>query len=783
MIPKIQRCRENQISPGGVSDENDVFDAGLPARPTVLQMLQNDILLAQCRPNGATTAEDDSIIINNCHSPKREVEVLHDQLLEAISRHDLQCRDIIITAPNINTYAPLINLVFGSGPLQGQYRFNDREITGVSPVAELLRQLPDLTSGRGEVSALCKFFSAEPVRDAWEIAPEDLSRLEDLLTTAGIAWGRDAEERKDVCGNPFGEYSWQDGIDRLMAGFAMGEQDDGRLAATPVKVDRRNIVLLGKLSALSRGLFALRDQLRRSHLPLEWNRIFADALDLLCGNSAKFHEETALVKKELRRRLNAAEVAEFRQLVSLGTIQEEILQRFSIPDGKAFLLRGKITCCSLVPMRSIPAKLIAVLGLNDGEFPRRDPDYSFSFLRERRFGETTKILEDRYLFLETLLSARTKLILSYCGQSTTGDKDPIPSSALTRLMDYLRDAFGVKAIPQKLQGFDVKYFSGSDRRYFSYSEVQAETCRQFQNHNNHRPEIHLALPESAEKCPEELPLDHLLKLIYHPTREFLRRNLQLVSHRDLLRTLSDTEPDAISFDMAEELLGRMIGDAGYQPNYDQLSRQRQLPVGVAGKQELDKLLDIYRRIPAEVSTELRETEKQLVDVFFGGHRLYGFVHANPQGGIRTFSRYAPNAYSMLKLYLEQLVLTVQYDADQSSGGWLYSAAKGKISHLPRFSRQEARDRLQLLLDKVELGYRRPLALFPKSAYAYVEAKDEESGHLAALNYFESGTYDREPEAKDQAIRAVFPADALRNAEIWREFSDNVRAIYGFKEKD
>ncbi len=173
-------------------------------------------------------------------------------------------------------------------------------------------------------------------------------------------------------------------------------------------------------------------------------------------------------------------------------VHDLLVERLSaVPERQRFLMGG-ITFCGMVPRRAIPFRMIAVLGLNDGEFPRADTDAGLDLMaRHRRLGDRDVRTDDRYLFLETVMAARERLHLSYIGEGVRDGKPRNPAIPLAELLDALGNAApdddavdASESIPKglpwlirhPLQPFDARYFDeGEDRdkRLFSYKETYA----------------------------------------------------------------------------------------------------------------------------------------------------------------------------------------------------------------------------------------------------------------------------------------------------------------------
>jgi exodeoxyribonuclease V gamma subunit len=171
-------------------------------------------------------------------------------------------------------------------------------------------------------------------------------------------------------------------------------------------------------------------------------------------------------------------------VLRLSVVRDLLVARLSAAPERQPFLMGGITFCGMVPQRAIPFQVVAVLGLNDGEFPRAASDSGLDLMaRFRRLGDRDVRSDDRYLFLETLMSARRRLHLSYLGEGVRDGKPRNPAAPLAELLTALDVAAGLRAddtvadrpwrVRHPLQPFDPRYFNATDPRLFSYSAAFA----------------------------------------------------------------------------------------------------------------------------------------------------------------------------------------------------------------------------------------------------------------------------------------------------------------------
>ena len=261
----------------------------------------------------------------------------------------------------------------------------------------------------------------------------------------------------------------------------------------------------------------------------------------------------------------ASERSGFDQPVELAVVLEQLNRDFSEDYFGTGYLTGGVTFCALKPMRSIPSKVICLLGMNDRSFPRTSPQLSFDLMAQKpRLGDRSSREDDRYLFLETLISARERLYLSYVGQSIKDNSESPPSVLVSELMDYVEQGFDAQGqdmiadhvlTRHRLQAFSNAYFGGG--RLFSYSRENLKASQAIAPER--KPPGDFIPRPLAEPEPEwrRLTMQTLAEFLCHPAR-FLavkRLGLRLPSEAAAMEEREPFEVGSLDrYQLEEELL-------------------------------------------------------------------------------------------------------------------------------------------------------------------------------------------------------------------------------------
>lgn len=529
-------------------DQVDRADANTSL--TRLAKVQQDILTLSDARLAATAYEDDSITITSAHSPLREVQGLHDWLLHQFNQNsELTPKDVLVMCPQVEQYAPYVEAVFAKGwrdladnvpplPCSIADRISLDSNVLVSAFFELLT-LPD---SRFSVSQLVSWLRLTPLQSQLEITPEQVEQLSLWLQQVSVHWGINEQHKSGFIGaQATAQFTWQQGLSRLLLGYAYGEQTlyQGQLI-NPL-LEGEQSLLLGKLIYLVEQLVHFRDHMLTPRSATQWQQLLAQLVTTIFDEQ---DETVLLLQQALAEFSQVCEQASYVEAIPLTVVKNYLQQQFSQPDTKQQFMVGQITFCSMLPMRSIPFKVIAVLGLNDGDFPRQRQNTSFDLMQmtPARLGDRSRRGDDRYLFLEALISAREKLYLSYQGKSVRTNSERQPSLVLQELIHYLEQGFYATSAQQTqvhqlpLQAFSELNYQGQ------YPSFDANWLKLAQDKPSDEDVLSIAITANEPQTVIELTSHDLVRFFNHPTKVLLQSQLGVDFALAPTPLVSDTEP-------------------------------------------------------------------------------------------------------------------------------------------------------------------------------------------------------------------------------------------------
>ncbi|MBK1620761.1 exodeoxyribonuclease V subunit gamma [Lamprobacter modestohalophilus] len=546
------------------------LDATHPHNATLLQQLQDDIL--ELRPlherralaSSIDPRHDRSLSFLIAHGPQREVEILHDQLLDAFATAKragapLHPRDILVMVPDISVYAPHIEAVFGrlerDDPRRIPFQITDQSQRQRDPLLIGVETLLNLPQARFAVSDLLDLLEIPALRARFGLAEADLPRLHHWIEGAKIRWGLDAEQRAGL-DLPAGleQNSWRFGLKRMLLGFATGGSDDWQDIEPYDEIGGLDAALIGPLAQLLEALGESWNLLQQPLTPAAWSALLAeriDALFLACSDA----DERALAQwRQVLEQwlLDCTYGGVEDERLPLEVVRDSLLPSLDTPTLSQRFLAGAVNFATLMPMRAIPFRQIWLLGMNDGDYPRSRRPADFDLMaNDYRPGDRSRREDDRYLFLEALLAARERLVISWVGRSLRDDSERPPSVLVGQLRDHLQagwrlapEAVEAASDPSgqallaaltrshPLQPFSRRYFEPQrDPRLFTYANEWRRLYPDSTPADDAASQVPL-FPErpptlSAPTFDGTITLQTLGRFLRHPLRTFYSQRLAL----------------------------------------------------------------------------------------------------------------------------------------------------------------------------------------------------------------------------------------------------------------
>jgi exodeoxyribonuclease V gamma subunit len=588
----------------------DLFSEG--AGDTLLEQVQaavRDLLPLAEHARAAPAPHDRSIEFHVAHSVQREVEVLHDQLLSwfgACGEPKLRPREVVVMVPDIDTFSAAIHAVFGqhkrSDPRFIPFEIGDVKDRSVNPLLVALEWLLRLPQQRCRQSEVRDLLDVPALAARFGLAGEDLPTLGQWIEGASVRWGLDQEHRNGLGLGSAGEQNaWIFGVRRMLLGYASGAGANFREIEPYPEVGGLDAALAGSLAQLIETLLAWRAILAQSRSPAAWGE---QARALLAAFFAASEEGDRLTLAQLQDALQGwletCDNAGFDEAVPLAVLREAWLGALDEPTLNHQFVSGGVTFCTLMPMRAVPFRVVCLLGMNDGDFPRRARQADFDLLAlpgMARPGDRSRRDDDRYLMLEALLAAREKLYISWVGRNVRDNSEQPASVLVSQLRDYLAAGWDLELDAMTTE-HALQPFS---RRYFEQGGLLTYAGEWRAAHGAADDGAGAALPPFELDPGYRLKLGELASFLRQPARHFFRRRLG-VSFEDAEAVGEDEEPFAIDGLQRYFLEDRMLEDSGppealaevrasLSARAARAAREGVLPIGLAGDRLQEQLVE------------------------------------------------------------------------------------------------------------------------------------------------------------------------------------------------
>lgn len=746
---KLGRDYIHMLSDITSSGEGDV-DAFAEITPdSLLHNVQLDILDLENRAIAGITAEefarsdkkrkldpeDRSVTVHVCHSPQREVEVLHDKLLAMLQDDpELTPRDIVVMVADIDSYSPFIQAVFGSatGERYLPYAVSDRRARQSHPALQAFISLLALPDSRFISEDVLALLDVPVLAARFDIDEEGLRYLRQWVNESGVRWGIDDDNVQEFELPPTGQHTWQFGLTRMLLGYAMESHQGEWNEVLPYDESSGLIAeLVGHLASLLMQLNRWRRELMQSRTLEEWQPLCREMLNDFFLPDTDTEAAMALIEQQWQAIIDEGISSHYGEAIPLSLLRDELTQRLDQERISQRFLAGPVNICTLMPMRSIPFKVVCLLGMNDGIYPRALAPLGFDLMSQQpKRGDRSRRDDDRYLFLEALISAQQKLYISYIGHSIQDNSERFPSVLVQELVDYIGQS-------HYLPGDEARNCDESEQRVKAHitclhtrmpfdpanyvDNEQQSYAREWLPAARKEGQAHTDFIQELEpRLLETLTFEQLQRFWAHPVRAFFQQRLQ-VNFRSEESEIPDAEPFTLNglsrYQLNQQLLNALVEEENAQTLFRRYRAAGQLPYGAFGEIAWDMQCQEMQALADRV-IEFRQPGKSLeIDLTCNGIQLTGWLQQVQQDGLLRWRPAMLSVSQGLQLWLEHLV----YCAGGNEGESRLFVRKDGEWRFPPMASDQALAYLEPYIEGYRQGMNKPLLLLPESGGAWIKA--------------------------------------------------------------
>lgn len=775
-------------------DEYVEMDPGNMLENIQIDLLKN--LESEMEKKVVVSPDDRSIQIHSCHSPMREVEVLRDHLLRLFDAKNgeqpVNPRDVLVMCPDIREYAPFIQAIFSdesAGRKRIPFNLANRRACDQSSVIQTWLRLLKTAQGRLGVTEVLDLMECKALRRKFGLSLDDVEKISTWVRSANIRWGVDGAFKEKWNIPATHQNTWLFGLNRLLLGYAMPLENRRIMEGiNPVNlVEGGEALILGKFMDFAHRLFDLALEIGKRVDAEGWGRILSRVTRDFFEARAREDNEITLILTVVSGLVMRANAGGFEETMDLPVVLDYLEAELGGDHFRTGFMNRGVTFCSIQPMRSIPFKVICMIGMNEGALPRRMSHDKFDLiLSHKQPGDRVPAWEDHYVFLEALLCARNMLYLSYVGRDRKDDSEKQPSILISELMDYLDMRFEVKTdkyskikdlvvTQERLQAFNTAYFSGTDTRFFSYSE---ENCKGAKSLAKAATVRSAAPPEKIAPPAEDdwkmVDLQSFIRFFENPCRHFLYKRVGVfLAEPDAGR--EDTEDYEIHgldrYILKDELIRAQVSKTGTDLSLENLGMAGKLPCGRVGMVEYGSLeggASVFAEQVNKLAPGELESRKVLIR-FDRGLTLWGSLGNESSSGIFHFRPVKPGYKAWLRLWLCHLV----YCSSVESVSGIKSTFLGNNGETLTFRGVEkAHEVLQELMELYEQGQCGPVKFLPETSWAWYnemhKSGDSAKAHNKAMQvwyYRRSDFGGRDPETADPYMGRYFGDESALDKEF------------------
>ncbi|ODS13975.1 exodeoxyribonuclease V subunit gamma [Pseudoalteromonas tetraodonis] len=704
------------------------------------------------------SAHDTSITLSDCHTPLREVERLHDYLLNLFNQNPtLTPKDIIVMMPDVGTYSPYIEAVFGGA--QGSrfipYALADLAIEQEKPVLSSFASLANLPFSRFGVSDILDLLQVTQIAEKFGLEAHEYEQIHYWLERVGVKWGINAEHKQSFDLPAIDLNTWQHGLNRLLLGIAMRDEQcpfNGIYSAD--EVEGMALDTFNKLVHFIDVLQDFKAKLTPDDTLSNKAHILSELLNTVYESESDDSWDLLLLQKVLEDIAKHHDNGDYSKAVSQRIVSYLIKQGIQEKGvGQRFLV-GQVNFCTLMPMRAVPFKVVCMLGLNDADYPRTVQPIGFDLVpySKKQKGDRSRKLDDRYLFLEALLSARDNLYMSYIGRSCFDNQPRMPSTLVSELLEYIGRSFKLsepsdKPLPdclisqQHLQPFNSQYY------------LPASTEQAGVNNHSYNP---IWLPSEAIEPkaitaldvtpPELLDLDVFIRSVCHAQESFYQQSLglRLPQFNDIAKDEEPFSLDALRrYFYLDEILEANINNTPLST--EQILQRGELPQANVGSLIYEGMQHRVDALAGQVKEQIKAGKSEPIEV------LLALENTTIEGWLNHVYMQKQVFYRSASIKAKDLIKGFLYHlAAQSMQQEVETLLLGLDKQISFAPMSKANADL-LLADWFEL-YKAlrnaPVAFFPVSGYEYVKS----GGDMAKANSKFSPQYIGRGEGENPYIR-------------------------------
>lgn len=735
------------------------------------------------------------IEVHSCHTPMREIEVLHQFLLRRFEEStDLHPDDVLVMMPDIDAYKSIIHAVFGtekegspSIPYHVDYRRHSSETTTRS-----FLQLLDLADSRFQFSDVMDFIIEPVVHQSFDISESAVRRLKRWVEENNVMWGLNADHRKEEEQPGTASQTWQSAVRRGWSGVVFGDSSDSYENGSALHFSDIQGQDMEEVWAEFSHIMAHFEKLNKAIKPkkttADWCALMEGEIDYFFSSDSGVYEEKSNIRTALDAVRDESKAAGFERCISYSMFRSHLRSLLDRQNASPAQFTRGVTFSSMVPVRSIPAKIVALIGLNESEFPRKLRNTDFDLMdSDPRIFERNPKNQDRSMFLESVLASEIFHYCSYIGRSRTDNESIPPSPIVSEWLATLADLSGKKPedilIEEPLHSFSAENYrqrrSFSKTDYLTAKKLFEQTARfngLFQRSKNYE-----------ENIPNQLTVSKLSRYISNPLKAYFKEhfNPDLSGMEELKEEFDLTALE--KHKLFERVFGWRLQGQTTEVISVVLRESGIIPIGWQG--EL-----IVRDLIQSVDTAVESVSHKQIDL-----SLFNVELAIDVDGVMVegeFLSYSTDRFlditpsseagdKFLRSWIKHLAAQCSRVFPEKNSWFVCELKKGSPKWFMFKPVSNPGSELKRIISLYQRGLKMPLYIFPNASYEYGkhEAQKKSNPLRKARVTFEGSDYAPYAENRDPFVTLMLGEDAtFREEYLDPELQEIINGMLNHMEK-
>ncbi|MFN1833924.1 exodeoxyribonuclease V subunit gamma [Balneola sp. MJW-20] len=724
-----------------------------------------------------------NIHIHSCHSPERETEVLKNDILRCLEDdRSLDLEDILILVPDPEIYAPLIKGIFTDAERGKHLSVSDMTLSGQPEPSDSIELLLKLLKSDFKSGWISELFMDPLLKKRFGLTEDEVFRLEKWISDNNVFHG---------LGHSFNTpYSWKKGLSQMMLGFIMEPADLTIYKGMVPYQGAGSIADSDSLSGFSEMLRLIEKHKKFSEKSREirtWLNWISDLSQDFLNTGDDHSDHPGKLNQLIRKLLSQAKYHNDPVEITFRQFSRWFSDQLPGIKARSGRFGQGITVSTYIPYRAVPFKVIAIMGMNEGTFPRKDIRPEFDIINSQpELGDRIQKEDDCLWFAETISAAGESLIITFIGKDQQNDREMLPSILIQQLMDKLAEDNEFQFIEHPLHPFSSKYFNGMlDPSYDHYSaqilqEINAEDVIPVFIDRDELPRIEIE---------EEIHFSELVSFFVNPARYYLKKTVG-IDFRDDQFHLKERENFEIK-GLNKYLLDQAIfkfKNKGFEES--EVLRYLEASNLITGDQfNMNQVNDEIRIIDSlleAVNFQQNEVEREiLLDLDISGIKIVGEIGGVFGDQYVSFRVGKDKASVLVDHWLKYLLVSVADPSVRSATFWYKESSSSAIKNIEHISEKPIESLERLVSWFKLLNSISDLNFFPESSKSYTKAvmsgKSEEKATEDAQLQYSGNSHVRGEQVdyhfrllwkgRDPLTEAAFKDNAMK---FWEPYFNSIR---------